>query len=420
MRGLSIYISHLSLLNYRNYETLELELKPGMVLVHGRNGQGKSNLLEAMYLLAIAKSPRATTDRDLVRLHTTHGDPLGQVAAVIQTDAGSTRVQVDFRSTSPSLDVGEPESHGVSDRPGNQRPTAGSVHKSVRVNGVPRRASDLVGEVNAVMFNAEDLDLVLGPPSERRRYLDVLISQLDRHYLRALQRYQRVLTQRNHLLRAVKEGRSQYGELDFWNDEMSSLGGQVMFRRAQAVAALSLKAGPIHQRLIGDSEELMIVYLPSVESGSSTAEDDFCRALKAAMELARDREVAQGFTVVGPHRDDIQMFLAGEDAGVYASRGQCRTVALAMRLAEAAYLSEQRGHEPIILLDDVLSELDSDRRLQVLEQAGLYQQCFITTADVETIDGCFLQRMARFEVRSGTVEAVDISLPLEASDSPLP
>ena len=391
-----------------------------MVLVHGRNGQGKSNLLEAMYLLAIAKSSRASTDRDLVRLHTTHGDPLGQVAAVIQTDAGSTRVQVDFRSTSPSLDVGEPEIHGVSDRPRNQRPTAGSVHKSVRVNGVPRRASDLVGEVNAVMFNAQDLDLVLGPPSERRRYLDVLISQLDRQYLRALQQYQRVVTQRNHLLRAVKEGRSQYGELDFWNDEMSSLGGQVMFRRAQAVAALSLKAGPIHRRLIGDSEELMIVYLPSVESGSSTAEDDFCRALTAAMELARDREVAQGFTVVGPHRDDIQLFLSGEDAGVYASRGQCRTVALAMRLAEAAYLSEQRGHEPIILLDDVLSELDSDRRLQVLEQAGLYQQCFITTAGVETIDGCFLQRMARFEVRSGTVEAVDISLPSEASDSPLP
>ena len=363
-----------------------------MVLIEGANGQGKSNLLEALYMLAIGKSSRASTERELVWRDTPQEEGLAQVAADVERDSGQIRVQVDFRT--------DPTATDDTDAVGPN-----SVQKLVRVNGLPRRTSDLVGEVNAVMFSAQDLELVLGPPGERRRYLDILISQLDRSYLAALQRYQRVLTQRNHLLKSIRDGRSQAGELDFWSDELVTSGMYIMSRRAETVTMLSRKGADIHGDLAG-GEGLEIVYLPSVQASGASTEDEFGELLRSAMVERRSREVAQGFTVIGPHRDDLQVLLQGLDAGIYGSRGQCRTAVLTMRLAEAGYLGDLRRQEPIILLDDVLSELDPARRSLVLDQAVKYQQCFITTADVASIDTAFASEAARFIVSEGTVQAV--------------
>ena len=367
-----------------------------MVLIEGRNGRGKSNLLEALYMLAIGKSSRASTERELVRRHTPEDEGLAQVAADVERDSGQIRVQVDFRIDPASTDGQDP---------GSAKTAPTSVQKLVRVNGLPRRTSDLVGEVNVVMFSAQDLDLVLGPPSERRRYLDILISQLDRSYLAALQRYQRVLTQRNHLLKSLRDGRSQAGELDFWSDELVTSGRYIMSRRAETVSVLSQKGADIHSGLTG-GEGLRIVYAPSVRAPNAAAEDELGQLLTAAMVEQRSREVAQGFTVIGPHRDDLQVLLEGLDAGIYGSRGQCRTAVLTMRLAEAGYLGDLRGEEPIILLDDVLSELDPARRSLVLDRAAKYQQCFITTADVASIDATFTSEAASFIVTEGQVRAV--------------
>ena len=398
--GEPIYISRLSLLNFRNYESLELELEPGMVLLHGGNGQGKSNVLEALYLLAIVKSPRASADRELVRWQALESEAHAQVSAVAQRDAGHVRVQIDFRTVSPTT---RPDEGPVDDpEEGHRGPKP--VQKCVRVNGVPRRGSDAVGEVNAVMFSAQDLELVLGRPTVRRRYMDILISQLDNRYLRDLQRYQRVVSQRNHLLKAVRQGRSHPGELDFWDDELVETGRYVMARRVDTVRLLSDIAGPVHGELTGNGETVELAYRPSVEIGSGASEDELDESLRKGLEINRPRELAQGFTVCGPHRDDLQMLLDGMDAGVYASRGQCRTVVLAMKLAEARYLSEQRGQEPVLLLDDVLSELDATRRSHVLDRASAYQQCFITSADVDPIGQEYLSRMSRFAVGNGRVE----------------
>ena len=378
-----------------------------MILIQGANGQGKSNLLEAVYILAVAKSPRASADREMVLWQAVREGAQAQVSAVVLGDMGRVRVQIDFLTGVPEgVEEYDERQGGSFQHPEQQVARVASVQKHIRVNGVPRRASDLVGKVNVVMFSAQDLDLVLGPPAVRRRYLDILISQIDHHYLRALQRYQRIVFQRNHLLKTVSHGGAQAGELDFWDDELVTVGSYLMAKRAETVLALSQKAGPIHLKLTGDGEVLQIAYRPSVDIAAGASQEQLGSSLRMAIELQRSREMAQGFTSCGPHRDDLQMLLDDVDAGLYASRGECRTVALAMRLAEAGYLRDRRGQEPVLLLDDVLSELDAARRSHVLEEVGKYQQCFITTTDVELIDERYLSQMSRHTVRDGRVERV--------------
>ncbi len=243
-----IYISHLSLVNFRNYERLELDFQPGIVLLEGENGQGKSNLLEAIYLLSIAKSPRASADRELIRRYPTEDEIYSRVSANVERQGDPLRVQIDFRSTPVAI---ENDEAGQSTRGGAE---GISVQKYFRVNGVPRRASTLVGQLNTVMFSAEDLELVHGSPTIRRRYLDILISQLDPQYLRGLQRYHRVVYQRNHLLKMVKEGQSGRDELAFWDDELIKEGKYIMAQRLLTIQALSEVAAPIHQELSGNGE----------------------------------------------------------------------------------------------------------------------------------------------------------------------
>ena len=374
-----------------------------MVLIRGDNGQGKSNLLEAIYILAIAKSPRASADRELVRRQDPQDDTHSQVSAVIGGDP-QLRVQIDFKVAPPTGEHDDQRKDGL----GPKGTSLASVQKLIRVNGVPRRASDLVGLVNAVMFSAEDMELVSGPPSVRRRYLDILISQVDSQYLRTLQRYQRIVYQRNHLLRMVRERSSGLDELEFWNDELVSQGKYIVAQRLVTVRRLSDLAGPIHRDLTGDLEGLEIIYRPTTSQGPGGSDDEITEGLRKAMEAQQQREIAQGVTVVGPHRDDLGLEIDGLDAGIYASRGQSRTVVLAMKLAEAQYLLGQRGREPVLLLDDVLSELDSARRSHVLDRASRFRQCFITTSDTDIIEERYLSQMTRYVVRRGSVEPVGL------------
>ncbi len=381
---------------------------PGMVLIQGDNAQGKSNLLEAIYLLAIAKSPRASADRELIRWQAGPEETLTTVSALIHRDDDPLRVRVDLRCVSQPVD-----SSPGSDSGGVQggRSEGGSVQKYIRVNGVPRRASDLVGQVNAVMFSADDLELVYGSPMVRRRYLDILISQLDSRYLKVLQRYQKVVYQRNHLLRTIREGRSRTDELDYWDGELVSEGTHLISRRLRTVGQLSELAGPMHKELSSNGEELGMVYLPNIPIGTDNSDEGLAAGIRTALAERRQREIAQGVTVSGPHRDDLQILIEGMDAGAYASRGQSRTAVLSMKLAEARFLADERGQEPLLLLDDMLSELDSDRRDHILASVSRYQQCLITTTEPELIGVAFLSRMSRFVVRQGRIDAVGATTP---------
>lgn len=375
-----------------------MELQPGLILIEGDNGQGKSNLLEAIYLLAIAKSYRASAERELVR-HQARLEPLpyAQVLAEVCRTDGTAKLQADFSPVHPATPDGVTEDL-----------VGGAFHKSFRVNGVSRRAFTLVGVLNAVMFRAEDLELVYGNPSVRRRYLDIMISQLDDRYLRSLQRYQKVLAQRNHLLKLVRHRSATADELRFWDEELVSEGAYIMDRRAETLEDLDAIAGPLHSELSGADERLRLIYRPSVEGHAEAGANTAAERLTAALSTERDRELAQGFTLFGPHRDDLRPMIGGLDAYTYASRGQARTIVLSMKLAEAEHLKARRGQEPVMLLDDVLSELDAGRRSFVLDRITEYQQCFVTTADVDVVPLSRLAGMHRYRVHEGTAQRVTV------------
>ncbi|MBI4234175.1 MAG: DNA replication/repair protein RecF [Chloroflexi bacterium] len=359
---------HLSLRNFRNYRSLELELPPGVVVFHGDNAQGKSNLLEAVYLLAIARSHRAENEREMVNLESLRGDGYCRVAGLAQgRDGSQTRIQVDMLWAPPET-------------PGEGRePSRGAFQKHFRLNGVPRSAARVLGSVNAVLFSAEDLQLVLGSPSLRRRFLDVLLSQVDRAYVRSLQRYHQVLTQRNHLLKRIGEGKAKPGELLFWDQALSTEGALIVRRRLDGLAGLAPEAARLHTALAGSDQGLEVRYRPSIPVEGDPQPEHYLKVLEGL----RPREVGAGQSLVGPHRDDLALLLEGREVAVYGSRGQARTVALALRLAEARFLARERGEEPILLLDDVLSELDPARQQQVLAEASRVEQALVTLVALE-------------------------------------
>ena len=363
-----VRLSHLSLTNFRNFPQLELDLPPGVVVIYGRNAQGKSSLLEAMYILAIARSSRAENDVELINWDAAAGGRDAIVAGTVDRRDERLRIHVGYRCAYPP----------ASERPG-ARPR---VRKEVRVSRVRRTASELVGLVNAVLFTADDIQLVGGPPSLRRRYLDILLSQTQPLYLRSLQRYQRVVRQRNRLLKALQERRAEERELAYWDGELAKVGAGIIQARSRAMAALSILCAEGHRDLVEGGERLAVEYRPNVPlEGDSPTVEDLERAMASAVEASIRKDVAVGSTTVGPHRDDFQARLGAVDMGSYASRGQARTVALALRLAEAAYLDSARGEAPIILLDDVLSELDASRRARVMRRVTGYEQTIVTMTE---------------------------------------
>ena len=382
-------LTHLSLYRFRTFPELDLDLPGGLLLFHGHNGAGKSNLLEACYLLAITKSYRAGNERELLSFaaRTQEEVPFVRVAGTAQSAAGKQmRVEVAllWRDTPGATDA------------------SGALSKRIRVNGLPSRASEALGAVSAVLFTVDDLEIVIGPPAARRRFLDILLCQLEPAYLRALQRYQQVLLQRNHLLRMVRDGRSQAGELEFWDAELARHGATITERRAALLHELASLASELYAEVASGQEALGVSYQPSLtwsQADASTLVDVMLRSLAEG----RKREVAAGQTLLGPHRDDVKFTVGGVMLAAYASRGQARGVALALRLAEARVIARVRGEEPVLLLDDLLSELDPARRRQVLAAAARADQAILTTADPDQFAEEQLASAPRFLVTPGAV-----------------
>ena len=383
-------LTHLRLNNFRNLVGVDLAIPAGVSVFYGGNAQGKTALVEAVYILAIARSFRAENERELVNFDTPDGD-LAIVEGLVEDDeAGSSRrVIVGYRVSGPQ----------------NQGGTGHRISKEIRVDRVRRTAGELVGQVHAVLFSALDIDLVQGPPSGRRRFLDILLSQADLMYLKTLQRYQQVLRQRNRLLRMRRDGRATLGEMEYWDGELVKEGARLTWRRHEVMEVLTPYCVRHHKDLGGDGEGLELNYRPSVplgECSEGTAEN-----YRGLLQLLSAREAATAATAAGPHRDDFDITVNGLDMGAYASRGQARTLALALRLGEAETLSAVRGREPILLLDDALSEMDATRRHRVLEKASRYPQVLITTTDPEQVTGFFGAGAFYFHVDGGRVIPLD-------------
>jgi len=394
-----LHISRLKLVNFRNYRGLELLLPPGVTVLQGDNAQGKTNLMEAIFMLATTKSHRASSDRELIS-HDAMTEPLPftRLGTDMVRPTGDLEVDIILRLEGSGLSTTQAES---------VRPSPVVARKQVRLNGVPRRAADLIGQVHAVIFGAPDIDLIAGAPALSRRYLDLVNSQIDANYLRSLQRYNRVLLQRNHLLRQIQDGQAQSSELDFWDTELVQNGCYLVERRLRLIESIDRIAREVHHSLTSGSERLQVVYQPGI--GERSEAGDLEQLFRRGLRRSRRREEAQGMTVIGPHRDNLQFLINGMDAGKYGSRGQQHTVALSLRLAEATYLRNEVGDSPVLLLDDVFSELDSYRRKCLLESVGDFQQVIISTIELDYFQPSFLSGANLLQVKHGRIEPLHAS-----------
>ncbi|MCH7836758.1 MAG: DNA replication/repair protein RecF, partial [Chloroflexi bacterium] len=353
--------------------------------------------LESIYLLATMKELRAETEAQVIRRQALdEAIPAARVVGEAETAGGRLKLEVAV--------VGREGSNGL------------IATKTAKVNGVPKRLSDAVGRLTAVLFTAADIDLISGAPSSRRRYIDITLSQVDRDYVAARSRLERVIAQRNHLLKRIREGHARADELAFWDAELARDGGYLFAVRGAALSELAALAAQAHTSL-APAEELRLEYRPRLEDIDIDSLTDVAAATAAYADALRrgiSRDIAAGMTLQGPHRDDIAFFLDGVPASGFVSRAQQRTIALALRLAEARLLRSRRDEPPLLLLDDILSEMDSDRARSVIDALAGYDQLLVTATDVERFPREFLDSTEVFSVAGGSVT----TLSAQAAASP--
>jgi DNA replication and repair protein RecF len=407
-------LSHLSLTHFRNYHHLDLDLTGRFILLQGENGEGKTNLLEAIFFLATSKPVHAQTEREVVDWRAQDEPiPYSRVAGRIQNQTSTTDLEI----------LLTPRGDGV------------NYAKQVKINGVNRRSMDLVGLLRAVLFLPEDIKLVDGGPGERRRYLDIALCQIDREYYRSLVEFQKVLTRRNSLLKTLGETAhpSQTGvdaQLSFWDEKLALQGSRIITRRQQFILALEPVAQERHAELSGGHETLRLHYLPSFNPGHLD-ERDFARLTEgplqsgwptipsspldservaehylAKLRSRRAREIAAGATLYGPHRDDLRFVINDRDLRTFGSRGQQRTGALAVKLAEVHISTATTGITPLLLLDDVMSELDAQRRQTLLFALEGVEQAIITTTDLEDFTDDFRAQAQLLRVHAGSMKTM--------------
>jgi DNA replication and repair protein RecF len=386
----SMHVTTLSLRDFRNYERLDITLEPGTTLFYGPNAAGKTSILESLFYLATTRSPRAGADRELVRWDA-QGDigvqPFARLVCEVKRIDGRVRLEV-----------------VVQRRADDDGQLIGASVKTVRVDRRAVRALDLVGNLRVVLFTPADIALVTGAPSERRRYLDVTLSQLDGRYVRTLSHYNKVVQQRNSLLRAWRERRRPLrgatDELAFWDRELALAGAYVLHERLRATAELNTLAGQIFCQITAGTIPLTARYqsgIPGIDQHSDERRIE--TAFLEQLAQVRDDELGRGQTLIGPHRDDLLLGVGEMDVGTYGSRGQQRSATLALKLGEAALMRNRSGDAPVLLLDDLLSELDAERRQHLLATINQPdQQTLVTATGLEEFDAAFLQRARKIRV----------------------
>jgi DNA replication and repair protein RecF len=357
----------IDLRDLRGYASLRLEFGPGPQLVWGPNAAGKTSLLEAIVLIAWGRSHRTTTDADLIRW----GADLARVEAWIVPDAGAPAGDGVAGPTDTVVEVAL-----VREGSGGQR-------KRIRVNAAPRRAAALGGILRTVMFAPEDMLLVAGSPGLRRTALDALATSRSPAYGADLATYGRALQQRNGLLRAIREDQAGRDQLRFWDGALLDAGSAVVEGRHAALGAIAGPLARAHAEIAPEEGRLTLRYETNAPARPGEAVRD---ALARRLLETAEKEIWNGTTLIGPHRDDLVFELEGRDLAAFASRGQQRTAILAFKLAEVDLLTEQDGRPPLLLLDDVFSELDPDRRAHLVRRIAALPQAFVTTTSPDDLD----------------------------------
>lgn len=367
-----VRLRSIELQHYRNYDALSLETGHMVNVFIGPNAQGKTNLLEAIFVLALSKSHRTSKDKELIGW----GHSSARVAGEAERRYGDANLEIVFTEQG----------------------------KRAKVNGLEqRRLSEFIGTLNVVMFAPEDLEIVKGSPGVRRRFLDMEIGQIHPGYLHAMQQYAKVLMQRNRYLKTAGPG-VKHELLDIWDEQLASYGVKMMKNRKNFITKLERWAASIHAGITGGSETLTVEYRPSLTVEGT--EDDAVLINRFMLKLSemREQELRRGVTLVGPHRDDLVFRINGMEAQVYGSQGQQRTTALSLKLAEIELIREEIGEYPVLLLDDVLSELDRSRQTMLIETFQRKVQTFITTTGLESVDMSKLHDACLYKVKDGQAE----------------
>lgn len=390
-----MHLSYLSLKDFRNYQELELTLGRGLFLFQGENAQGKTNLLEAVAMLATSNSFHASSDRELVNWQAS--DHVTRIVAAVERHSEDLNIEIVI------FDPTQQEQDSLAEREFQFISPHERQRKRIKINGVPKRAIDLIGQVTVVLFAPNDLSLVNGSPEERRRFLDRGLCQLQPHYCQALQKFRKIVAQRSALLKRIRENQEDPRMLDFLDEKLTELATMITFERRRMVASLNQHVDELQAIISGGREHLTIVYRPSfvIEPAWDTLET--LQHYRAQLLEARRKEIRQGVCLLGPHRDDLEFLVNGVNMLTYGSRGQQRTVALASKLGELEFMRTVTGEEPILLLDDVFSELDFSRREYLLRQVLQHEQVMITATDFTSFPGEVLTRANLYRVDAGEV-----------------
>lgn len=367
-------LEELYLQDFRNYKTLHLSLSPQVNILVGDNAQGKTNVLEAIYLLAMAKSHRTHRDAELIRWEAKQAFIAGQLLR-------------DGRSY--ALDI-----------------TLLPKGKKVRVNRVEKRKiSDFVGYLNVVLFAPEDLQLVKGGPQARRRFMDMELGQMSPSYLHHLSQYQKVLLQRNNWLREAGKAPFQTESmhmLSIWDEQLARYAATVIIKRLSFLKKLQEFASAIHRQITGEQEELSLFYRSAVLSHEKNG-TGLEQYILQELQKRHRHDLQRGTTTLGPHRDDLEVWVNGRNVQIFGSQGQQRTAALSMKLAEIELIRSEVGEYPVLLLDDVLSELDEKRQVQLLQSMGERVQTFISTTSVHGLESFLREQAHVYRVQKGVI-----------------
>lgn len=372
-----MFLKRLELINFRNYSHLDLDFTRNLNILTGENAQGKTNILEAIQFIAISRSFRTFRDAEVIRweesLARVHGEVDRQVRGKVDIDITVDR----------------------------------SGRKTFKINNTTKsRLAEIIGQVNVVMFSSQDREIVSGEPAARRRFLNLAIAQTHSDYYFNLAYYNKVLSQRNRLLKSFHDSTSNGALLEAWDEQLLTYGTRLMAIRKRVVNQLSQCAALTHSKLAGGGEHLEVFYRSNVHLERASREEDIRAAYAAELMRWRKEEIRRGMTLVGPHRDDLKLLVSGVEARIYGSQGQQRTAVLALKLAELNLVREWSGESPILLLDDVMSELDDSRRQQVMALTDNVEQILITCSQQRTFSDAILHRAGLFHIHGGRVDMV--------------
>lgn len=357
-------IKSINITNFRNYSNQEVEFSDGLNVIIGKNAQGKTNLLESIFICAIGRSPRTTKDKDLIKWESTYA----KITLNILKKLGKKEIDIYLFT--------------------NQ-------NKAIKIDKIGiKKIGQLMGNFNAIYFSPDDLKLIKDSPEERRKFMDIDLCQFDKNYFYTLSSYNQILQQRNKLLKTTNESALK-DTISIWNDQLATSGAKLILSRLKLVNSLKEKVQKIHKFLTNDKEELVISY----QGYTAETENDLKLLLLKKYEENIDKDIKLGFTTIGPHRDDIKIESNGIDLRSFGSQGQQRTASLSLKLAELEVFKDNIGEYPVLLLDDVLSELDKDRQQKLLE----------ITKPIQTILTCtdfdFNIPHTKFTIESGKLKA---------------